>query len=86
MAGYMISAGSSYHWVRRIEASTHGSGVLKLVLHGDDDANDQCFNQAEVLIFTDNIDMTDRLVSAINGAAVNPIASELPSSDPEIAS
>lgn len=67
--GYLISAGSSFHWVKSVEASTHGSGVLKLTLHGEPDVSDECFNRAEVLIFTDDVDLTGRLVVAINGAA-----------------
>lgn len=67
--GYLISAGASYHWVRQISASTHGDGVLKLTLHGDRDASEIQFNRAEVLIFTDDVEMTSRMVAAINGAA-----------------
>lgn len=63
---YLIAAGAHYHWVRKITASTHGNGVLKLTLHGDADALDEQFNQVEVTVFTDDVEMVDRLIAAIN--------------------
>lgn len=65
----MISTGAHYHWVKTISADTHGSGALKLTLHGDTDENFQQFNQAEITIFTDDVALTERLIAAINGAA-----------------
>jgi hypothetical protein len=66
---FMVSSGSNYHYVRRISAESNTDGVLKLVLHGDEDVSDIQFNYAEVLIFTDDQAMVDRLIAAINGAA-----------------
>lgn len=66
MTGYIISTGAHYHWVRKITASTHGDGVLRLTLHGDRDANDLQFNEAEITIFTDDVDLTERLIKAIS--------------------
>jgi len=63
---YMISAQTNFHWVRRITAETNTSGVLKLILHGDE-VTDEQFNYAEIVIFTGNPAMVERLVTAING-------------------
>jgi DNA-binding protein YbaB len=65
----MISTGAHYHWVKSISASTHGSGALKLTLHGGRDETFQQFNEAEITVFTDDEALTDRLIAAINGAA-----------------
>jgi hypothetical protein len=65
----MISTGAHYHWVKSITASTHGSGALKLTLRGRDDESFQQFNEADITIFTDDIELTERLIAAINGAA-----------------
>lgn len=65
----MISSGAHYHHVRSITASTHGNGALTLTLHGDADASPEQFNDAEVTVFTDDVDLTARLIAAINGAA-----------------
>lgn len=69
---YMISASSSYHWVRRISAETNTEGVLKIILHGDDGVSDIQFNSAEIMIFTGDKQLVDRLVIAINNAAIPP--------------
>jgi hypothetical protein len=71
----MISTGAHYHWVKTISASTHGSGALKLTLHGESDESFQQFNDAEITIFTDDVELTERLIAAINGAA-KPIGIE----------
>ncbi len=69
MSGYLVSTSANYHWVKKIVASTNSSGVLKLTLEGDQGVSECSFNQAEILIFTDDFDLTDRLVKAINIAA-----------------
>lgn len=69
MSGYIISTGAHYHWVKKIVASTHGDGALKLTLKGDPEAAELQFNEAEITIFTDDVDLTARLIKAIN--AVN---------------
>lgn len=66
---YMISAGAYYHYVHSIYASSTGAGVLKLTLKGDPKASQYQFNDAEITIFTDNIEVTERLIAAINGAS-----------------
>jgi DNA-binding protein YbaB len=71
----MISTGAHYHWVKAISASTHGNGALKLTLRGESDDTHQQFNEAEITIFTDDVELTKRLVAAINGAA-KPIETE----------
>lgn len=71
----MISTGAHYHWVKAISADTHGGGALKITLHGDADEDFQQFNQAEITIFTDDAELTERLIAAINGAA-KPIETE----------
>lgn len=71
----MISTGAHYHHVRSISACTHGDGVLKLTLHGDSDASDTQFNDAEITVFTDDVALTERLIKAINGAAEAPLPS-----------
>jgi hypothetical protein len=63
---YMISTSANYHWVKTISASTYGDGVLKLTFHGDRAANDAQFNDAEVTVFTDDVELTERLIEAIN--------------------
>jgi hypothetical protein len=70
---YMISTGSYYHHVLRIEAETNGDGVLKLMLYGGA-VTDEQFNQADITIFTEEKDqpLVDRLVAAINGCNVEP--------------
>lgn len=65
---HWIATGAHYHNVKRITAGTHGAGALKLELWGDEDGESQ-FNLAEVTIFTDDEDLTERLMAAINGAA-----------------
>ncbi|MCK1430869.1 hypothetical protein [Bradyrhizobium sp. 87] len=75
MTALMISTGAHYHWVKAIEASTHGGGALKLTLHGGADEDFQQFNQAEITVFTDDADLVERLIAAINGAA-KPVESE----------
>lgn len=71
---YHISTGVHYHWVRKISARTNGNGALRLTLHGDPDASTVQFNEAEITIFTDDVELTDRLIKAINGAAIAPVA------------
>jgi DNA-binding protein YbaB len=71
----MISTSANYHWVKAISASTHGDGALKLTFHGDRGANSCQFNEAEVTVFTDDVELTARLIAAINGAA-KPIETE----------
>lgn len=63
---YMISLSANYHWVKTISASTTGNGVLNLTFHGDRDANGAQFNDAEVTAFTDDVELTERLIEAIN--------------------
>jgi len=65
--GYIVTSSANYHWVKKITAETNGDGVLKLTFIGDPDVVDHQFNKAEVNIFTDNVDMVDRLIDAING-------------------
>jgi hypothetical protein len=62
----MISTSASFHWVKKVTAETNSDGVLKLIVHGDPDVSDCQFNQAEILIFTEDAAMVDRLVKAIN--------------------
>jgi hypothetical protein len=70
---YMISTSANYHWVNKIEASTNGNAVLKLELQGDSDVNDLQFNHAEVLIFTKDAAMVDRLIKAINSVYMETV-------------
>jgi len=63
---YMISTGASFHWVKRVTAETNTIGVLKLTFHGEE-VNDEQFNHAEVVVFTEDPEMVKRLVAAING-------------------
>lgn len=65
----MISTSANYHWVKTVSASTHGNGVLKLTFRGDRDSNCQ-FNESEINVFTDNEELTARLIAAINSASV----------------
>jgi uncharacterized protein YejL (UPF0352 family) len=65
MSGNIIST-SVCHWVKKIVASTNGDGVLRLTLEGDQSVSDHSFNQAEIIIFTDDVEYTDRLIEAIN--------------------
>jgi DNA-binding protein YbaB len=77
MSGNIVSTTINYHWIKKIVASTNGGGVLKLTLEGDQSVSDCSFNQAEILIFTDDDDLTGRLIEAINNAAAKPeIATE----------
>lgn len=69
MKAHIISTGAHYHWVKKIVASTHGDGVLRLTLKGDPAAAEMQFNEAEITVFTDDIEMTERLIWAINGVA-----------------
>lgn len=69
MSGYIISAGAHYHWVKKIVASTTGAGALKLTLKGDPNAAELQFNEAEITIFTDDVDLTARLIAAINSVS-----------------
>jgi hypothetical protein len=64
---YTISTSSNFHWIERVEAVSNTAGCLKLVLHGADFLPDNA-NTAEVLIFSDDHAMVERLVAAINGA------------------
>ena len=73
----MVSTTAHYHWVKSISAETLGQGALKITLHGATDENMQQFNTAEITIFLDNFELTDRLIAAINGAAVAPAAEEI---------
>lgn len=73
---YRISTNAHYHWVKKITASTYGNGALKITLHGEPDASEIQFNEAEITIFTDDVDLTDRLIKAINGAATVPSVEE----------
>ncbi|MHB8272013.1 hypothetical protein [Bradyrhizobium sp.] len=66
---YMISTSTNFHWVRKIVAGTNGDGVLKLTFEGDPEVSDCQYNHAEVMVFTDDIALVDRLIGAINGAA-----------------
>ena len=63
---YRISTCANYHWVKRIEAATHGNGALKLILWGGGDTDLQ-FDQAEITVFMDDQQLVDRIVAAING-------------------
>jgi DNA-binding protein YbaB len=69
MSGNIISTSAHYHWVKKIVASTNGDGVLKLTIEGDQSVSNRSFNQAEILIFTDDVALTERLIKAINDAA-----------------
>jgi hypothetical protein len=69
---YLISTGIHYHWIRKITASTHGNGALKLTLHGDSDASDCQFNEAEITVFTEDVAMVERLIEAINAVKPTP--------------
>jgi len=62
----MISGSAAFHWVERISAEHNTKGALKIVLHGAHNPEADQFNIAEVMIFTENADMCDRLVAAIN--------------------
>ena len=68
-SGCSISTSANYHWVERISAHTNGNGVLKLNLHGNSGVSATQFNYVEINIFTDDVELTDRLIKAINGAA-----------------
>lgn len=70
---YMVYATTAFHWVTKITAHTHGDGVLTLTLHGDPTVSENQFNDAEIKIFTDNLNLTDRLVSAINAVVDQPV-------------
>lgn len=70
----MISTTANYHWVKKISAHTHGGGALTLTLHGDCEADSCQFNQSEIVVFTDDVALTERLIAAINGAAEKPKA------------
>lgn len=63
---YRIATCTNYHWVKRIEAATHGNGALKLILWGGGDTDLQ-FDQAEITVFMDDQQLVDRIVAAING-------------------
>ena len=69
MSGNIVLTSANYHWVKKIVASTLGCGVLKLTLEGDQSVSECSFNQAEILIFIDDVDLTGRLIKAINDAA-----------------
>jgi len=73
---YMVSTCAHYHWVKKVTASTHGNGALKLTLHGETDASDVQFNEADITIFTDDIALTARLVEAINSVSRAPSEKE----------
>lgn len=62
---YRIATCANYHWVKRIEAATHGNGALKLILWGGGDTDLQ-FDQAEITVFMDDQQLVDRFVAAIN--------------------
>ena len=66
---FTISTTANYHWVRKIIASTHGNGVLKLTLLGEQDPESVQFNTVEINVFTDDVEMTEHLISAINAVA-----------------
>ena len=66
---YRIATCANYHWVKRIEAATHGNGALKLILWGGGDTDIQ-FDQAENTVFMDDQKLVDRIVAAINGVAI----------------
>lgn len=76
MAALMVTSSSNYHWVKTISAHTNGDGVLSLTLHGDSEAIDGQFNQAEITVFTDDVALTERLIKAINGAAEPELSAE----------
>lgn len=74
---YQISTSANYHWVKKITAATHGDGVLKLTLHGDRDAHSCQFNEVDINVFTDDVEMTDRLIEAINGVSREQASEEM---------
>lgn len=65
----MISSTTNYHWVKSLSARTHGGGALTLTLRGDRDASSCQYNESDITIFTDDVELTERLIAAINGAA-----------------
>jgi len=65
----MISTGTHYHWVKSISAATFGGGALRLTLRGEQSESFQQFNEAEIVIFTDDAELTERLIAAINAAS-----------------
>jgi DNA-binding protein YbaB len=73
MSGNIISTSANYHWIKKIVASTTGDGVLKLTLEGDQSVSNCSFNQAEILVFTDDVDLTVRLIKAINDATAKVV-------------
>jgi hypothetical protein len=66
----IISSYASYHWVEKISAHTHNTqgSPLILTLTGDPDISGCQINACEIAIYTENQELTDRLVAAINGA------------------
>lgn len=81
----IISTGAHYHWVKKIVASTHGAGALKLTLRGDPTVTEHQFNEAEITIFTDDVDLTERLIEAINGVNAERAAQTEPTAEVEAA-
>lgn len=68
----MISTSANYHWIKGVTASTYGDAALKLTFRGDPKAREDQFNEAEVTLFMEDAALVDRLIAAINGAAVDP--------------
>jgi hypothetical protein len=73
----IVSTGAYYHYVRRISAYSNSSGVLNLTLSGDEGVSNHQFNMAEITVFTEDKELVDRLVAAINGCAPQTAAPEL---------
>lgn len=72
----MIVTSTNYHWVKKIVASTYGDGALKLTMHGDPKANEWQSNIAEINVFTDDVELTERLITAINGVVASEAKAE----------
>lgn len=65
----MITSTVAFHWATRVSAHHGTKGTLQITVYGDPCASDEQFNMGEVTIFTEDPDLVDRLVAAINGAA-----------------
>jgi len=64
---FFVSSSIDYHHVKKIEASTHGNGVLRITLHGDPDVSGFQFNSSEIIVFLDDRELVNRLITGING-------------------
>ena len=73
-----LTAGIHFHSVTNITARSYDGKALKLTVHGDSSASEEQFNQAEIVLFTEDSAMVGQLIEAINKILPTPAPDHLP--------